>query len=266
MNEITQALPLKQIVGSAAVIILALVCWSANTHFYRKYLKQADGISQPDSPKMRTARTIFSVIRYTVLIFALLTLLQINGINISSILAGLGIASVVFGLAIQEPLRDIIAGIQIISDRFYKVGDAVSYNGTEGVVVFFDLRCTKIQIPETRSILTVSNRNISEITQVSGTVIIDVPLPYTLSASDSKKAMAKISARIAACEGISGCGVHGIEEFADSSVNWRISFECDPKERPLKKKEAAMIIYETLEEEGISIPFNQLDVHHISES
>ena len=265
MNETLQYLPLGQFVGSAAVIVLAMICWTANTHFYRKYLKQADGLTQPDSPKMRTARTIFTVIRYTVLIFALLSLLQINGINISSILAGLGIASVVFGLAIQEPLRDIIAGIQIMTDRFYKTGDVVSYNGQEGTVVFFDLRCTKIQLPDTKSILTVSNRNISEITQVSGTVVIDVPLPYTLSASDSKKAMNKIAEKIAAADGIYSCDVRGIEEFKDSSVSWRLSFDCDPRERLAKKKEADVIIYETLEEENISIPFNQLDVHHIHE-
>ena len=79
-------------------------------------------------------RVALNVLRYLLLLVTILLILQINGINVTSLVAGLGIVSAVVGLALQDILKDVIMGLHILSGRFFSVGDAVRYGIMEGIV------------------------------------------------------------------------------------------------------------------------------------
>ena len=54
--------------------------------------------------------------------------------------AGLGILGVIFGLAIQDWLKDIIRGSSILSDNYFAVGDVVKYKDIEGKVLVIEIK------------------------------------------------------------------------------------------------------------------------------
>ena len=97
---------------------------------------------------------------YVIIVITVLLILQINGINVSSLLAGVGIMGAVIGLAIQDWLKDIIRGTSILSDNYFSVGDIIRYNGIEGKVVVIGLKTTKIQELKTGYIKSIANRKI----------------------------------------------------------------------------------------------------------
>ena len=79
-------------------------------------------------------RLFKSTLRYVFFIAVVLILLQVNGVDLTSLFAGLGIVSVIVGLAIQDWLKDIIRGSSILSDNYFSVGDIVKYKDIEGKV------------------------------------------------------------------------------------------------------------------------------------
>ena len=80
-------------------------------------------------------RLLRSIIKYVLIIAGILTILQINGINTGSIVAGLGIASVIAGLALQDALKDIIMGFNIIADNYFSAGDVIKIGDITGKVI-----------------------------------------------------------------------------------------------------------------------------------
>ncbi len=128
-----------------------------------------------------------SILRYIFIIGTLLIILQIFGINISAIIAGVGVLGVVFGLAIQDWLKDIIRGSSILSDDYFKVGDVVKYKNIEGKVLVIGLKTTKIQDLRTSNIVSIANRNIDEIEVLSNLIFVRIPMPYEVPVKKSRK-------------------------------------------------------------------------------
>ena len=75
-------------------------------------------------------------------------------------LAGVGIVSVIIGLAIQDALKDIIRGFSILSEEYFSVGDVVTYGDITGKVLVLGLKTTKIKDISTENIISIANRNI----------------------------------------------------------------------------------------------------------
>ena len=77
-------------------------------------------------------RMLRSIICAFVIIIIILIVLQLFGINVSSMLAGVGIASIVIGFALQDAMKDIFRGLEIVSDNYYDIGDVIKYNDNVG--------------------------------------------------------------------------------------------------------------------------------------
>lgn len=78
-------------------------------------------------------------------IIAILTLLGIWGIDISSLLAGLGLTGFALGFALKDVLASSVAGILILFYQPFKMKSKISVMGVEGIVVDIDMRYTTIE-------------------------------------------------------------------------------------------------------------------------
>ena len=95
--------------------------------------------------KGKTMIKLFTnTVKYLIITIAIALILQVYGINVNSLIAGLGLVSVIAGLAIQDPLKDIVSGINIITDDYYSLGDVINIDGIEGKVIQLGVRTTKI--------------------------------------------------------------------------------------------------------------------------
>lgn len=87
---------------------------------------------------------ISSCIKYLTILIAIGFILSIWGVDVTSIVAGLGILTLIIGLGCQSLISDIVSGIFIVFDDYYSVGDTVIIDGFRGEVVSIGLKSTQI--------------------------------------------------------------------------------------------------------------------------
>ena len=203
-----------------------------------------------------------SIIRYIFIILTLLIILQINGINVSSVLAGVGILGVVFGLAIQDWLKDIIRGSSIISDEYFHVGDIIKYKDIEGKVVVIGLKTTKIQDLSTKNIISIANRNIEEVQLVSNKIYVRIPMPYEVPVERAEKAVADIVELVKHNDNVNDSSYKGVAELADSSIQYLIEVDLNQEFKLQVRRDTLRSILIDLANNEIEVPFNQIDVHN----
>ena len=255
----------ERVLVSILVIMIALLIYLIGRRICKAYRRRRNG-----EEKAKAASSIRSVVYDTikVSIFALLvlTILQINGVNVTSLIAGVGVASAVIGLALQDFLKDIIMGIHILMDDFYQIGDLVQFADEEGIVEGFNLRTTKVRSIRDGDLITICNRNIDRIIKSGNEVYIHQMLPYELPAGRAVEVMNHIAERIAGEDEIESCVNLGANSFEKSAVDYLLKLVIEKPEAKLRAgRTAHRVIREVLAEEGIAIPYEQLDVHMVPE-
>ena len=88
---------------------------------------------------------ILRALRLVVFSFAAITVLGQLGINVTALVAGLGIAGLALGFAAQDTIQNLIAGVTILLDRPFRVGDNIELQDTFGTVDEITLRSTRIR-------------------------------------------------------------------------------------------------------------------------
>lgn len=86
------------------------------------------------------------VVKVVIFLIGLTIILSFWDIEVTPIVTSLGVAGIVLGLALQEPLSNVFSGVSLILDKAYKVGDIVVLDsGESGAVYDIGLRSTKIK-------------------------------------------------------------------------------------------------------------------------
>jgi len=204
---------------------------------------------------------IKSITRYFFIIVSILAILQIFEFNITSIIAGVGVLGVVFGLAIQDFLKDIIRGSTILSDNYFEVGDIIKYKDIEGKVLALGIKTTRVKDIRTNNIVSISNRNIEQIEIVSDVIYVKIPMPYDISVKKAEKEAEEIINKAKENDTIFDCIYKGITELSDSSVDYYLQVKCNPIDKFQAKRDTLKSILLVFEKNKISVPFNQIDVH-----
>lgn len=249
----------SKLMKSILVIIICFIIYQIIDYLIQKGF----GKKNISNKKIKTyIRLIRSILKYVFIITAILIILQINGINISSMVAGLGVAGVIFGFAIQDALKDIIKGFDIISDSYYKVGDIIKYKDIIGKVIVIGIKTTKLEDVNTFNIVSISNRNIEQVEIVSNLINIDIPLPYELKVMDAEKVLKQIVERIKKLTNVDNSEYRGVNHLADSSIKYQIKVYTDPTKKIQVRRDSLREILLVLEENNIEVPYNQLDVHN----
>lgn len=248
-----------RLIRCGIVLVAAAVLFIALRIVYRKYRQKL--LPLEDVRRLNTLATVYRILKILLIFVTVLAILQICGINVSSIVFGFGIITTILAFAVKDALQDIFSGVMIRTDNFFKVGDAVEYNGKDGIVVGFSIRSTKIEYLDDRSVLSVANRNITQIRSLTHLVDIDLPLSYEESRERVYEVLEGICQEIRSLEGIEDCVLKGTQSFDESAIIYKIRFFCEPNDRPDIKRAVHKTIQDGLSRAGIKIPFRQLDVH-----
>ena len=193
-------------------------------------------------------------------------ILDIFGVDTSSFIAGLGVASVVIGLALQDALKDIIGGINIILDNFYVVGDYVKYGDFTGQVISFGLKSTKIK-DFNGNVMVVSNRNIDEIINLSQdkhVILLNIPTCYEVTEEKVKSVLLDVIEDVKKIKDVDDkeCNYLGVNELGDSAVNYLISVKCKQGSEYAVRRAILTLVKDAYDKNNIKIPYNQIEVHN----
>jgi len=258
--ELLENIWIKRIVLSTIAIIVSIILYNVLVHILERGNKK-EGKVLEHKKTATYIRLIKNIGRYFFIFITLAIILQIFGINITSMIAGVGIIGIVIGFAIQDALKDIIKGFDIISDSYYKVGDVIKYKDVTGKVLSIGLKTTKLQDIYSLNMVSISNRNIDQVEVVSNLININIPFPYELKVKEVEKVVSEITEEIKKEEKVDNCEYRGIQEFADSSIKYQIKVYCNPVEKVQVRRDCLRIVMVKLEKHNISVPYNQIDIH-----
>ncbi len=256
----------KKIYVTIFTILIAYIIYKAISLILIKGINK--GKNAYERKKRITIINLFvNITKYLIIILAALTILNIYGVNIKAMVAGLGITATILGLALQDTFKDIINGINIIMENYFIVGDVVTYNNFTGTVQEFGLKSTKIRNVN-GEVLMVANRNIMEIKNLSQKeqkVLIDVNVAYEEDTAKVEKIIKdKILPQIEKIENVKKNSTIylGIDELADSAIKYLIQFECERDTQWQAQRDANKIILVELSKANIKIPYPQMEVHN----
>ena len=100
------------------------------------------------------------IVKLTLFLIAVLSVVSAWGYNTSTILAGLGVGGLAVALAAQKTIENLFGGISVIGDRPVLVGDVCRFGDRVGTVLQIGLRSTRIRTPE-RTVICVPNAQFS---------------------------------------------------------------------------------------------------------
>jgi small conductance mechanosensitive channel len=208
---------------------------------------------------------IHGLVRYLLFVIVLIAALGRIGVQTASVVAVIGAAGLAVGLALQGSLSNFAAGILIVAFRPFKSGDYVEVSGVAGSVEAIQIFQTVLKTPDNKMVIVPNSSVIGgAITNYSRHAIRRVDLTIGVSyKADLKltkqvlRSLVEADARVLKDKDIT----IGVVALADSSVNFVV--------RPWVKTEDYWGLYfdlmqgikEALDENGIEIPFPQMDVH-----
>ena len=89
----------------------------------------------------------------TLIIFGFVTALGTLGLNVSAIVAGLGLTGFALGFALKDTISNLISGVLILLYRPFEIGNRIKISGYEGIVVAIDLRYTELDSEENKILI-----------------------------------------------------------------------------------------------------------------
>lgn len=118
-------------------------------------------IGDPDGHPNQIIPFAVKAAKFILVILGILIVLQNLGINVVSVLAGLGIGGIAIALAGQETVANLFGSITILIDKPFKMNDYIKVMDVEGTVIEIGFRSTKIRTP-TNSVVTISNSTVAK--------------------------------------------------------------------------------------------------------
>lgn len=250
------------IVGLLIVIIGKLLIM-----YFCRVLKRALDRSKKINDLME--RFILQLVNIIGWIFLAITFLQHLGLNMGPVLAGLGITGVILGFAFQETIGNLLSGVMIVLNAPFRIGDFIETGSFSGTVNDMDMLRVTLRTPDNKKI-TLSNKLVwgSPIVNFSDVerrrVELSVSVPYGADIQLVKDTVRKI---LDSYEEIlpEPAPVVEVNKLAASSVDFVV--------RPWTKPADYWKVYwrfqgeicDRLAEVGLSVPFNQLDLHIIDQ-
>ncbi|SIN90029.1 mechanosensitive ion channel family protein [Halodesulfovibrio marinisediminis] len=243
-----------------ALFILILGWWLARhlTRLIRIFL---------DKNKIDPLQTGFitTIVRYSIIIAVLLIAASRVGINITSLIAIFGAAALAIGLAVKDNLSNFSSGMLLVFFRPFTKGDFVEVCGTMGTIEATSLFSTVLTTVDNKKVFipnsmvmnnVITNYSANPTRRLDLTIGID----YGANITEAKKILLDVLEKHTAVR-TTPEPVVAVEALADSSVNITMRAWVPTEQYLSTKFELLEECKNALTEQGVSIPFPQMDIH-----
>ena len=213
------------------------------------------------------AKFLSSLVIIALKILLLFSVAGMVGINTTSFIAILAALMVGIGMALNGSIGHLASGVLLMIFKPFKVGDVVTIGGDHlGKVLSIDAFCTVLATHDNRRII-VANSNVTgnTITNISGQGTVGVDLTFGIGYTDDIDKARDIILRVAkSCTTVLDDPATAVvvSSLGDSSVNLSTRPFCKSENLLVTKFYMLEEVKKAFDNEGISIPFPQLDIHH----
>ena len=209
-------------------------------------------------------RLLHSFLRWMIVIIAAFAILSTWGVNTSTLLASAGVLTLVIGLGAQSLVADVVAGLFIVIEGEYLVGDIVVIDGWRGTVKEIGIRTTKVE-DAGGNLLIINNSEIkslinqtTELSVAKCVMSVDYSEDIERVEEVIKSNLEEIGKNIPGI--IEGPFYKGINELADSSVDVLMVAKCKEEDIYQVQRDMTKQFYLLFNKNNINIPYNQIVV------
>ena len=211
------------------------------------------------------SRLLVSFVKWAIALTAVFFILDAWGVPATATLTGAGVLALIIGLGSQSLVADILAGIFIVFEGEFQVGDIVIIDGWRGEVKEIGMRTTKL-LDAGGNVKIVNNSEIKTIinqTQELSLAKANVSVSYNVRIEKVEAVIAdniaKIKEKIPAIE--EGPFYKGVTELGESGVGLLFVAKCKEDDIYQVQRDLNREIKIMFDDNNIEIPFNQLVVH-----
>ncbi len=220
--------------------------------------------------KSNRARTVVilldGLVKYACAIAIIIFVLQAFGVNSTAIFASVGILTLVVGLGCQALIADIVAGMFIIFENEYNVGEIIIVGDFRGTVTEIGIRDTTI-MDAAGNISSINNSEISSVINLSrelSLAVVDCEFPYDVPIEVVegllKDNFDNFKKRIPAI--IEGPFYKGVSGYGASNVAVKVVAKCHEEDRYQVQRDLLREYRKVFTEAGIDLSFNQVVVQN----
>jgi small conductance mechanosensitive channel len=243
------------------VLVLLLVAWIMAGWFSRLCVR---GMAKARIDETLT-RFVGSLIRWVIILLALLACVGAFGIPTTSFAAVIGAAGLAIGLAFQGTLSNFAAGVMLLVFRPFNVGDVINAGGQTGTVFSIQLFTVVVDTFDNRRIIipngavfgsTIENITYHPVRRAD----VDVGCDYSADIDRTREVLT------AAAKSVEG-GLDDPEPtvfllgLGASSVDWSVRVWARREDFGAVKQATIRAVKQALDAAGIGIPYPQMDVH-----
>ena len=206
-----------------------------------------------------------SLIKYAAILVLLFFVLKTCGVDTTSILAGIGILGLVVGLGAQPLIADIIAGLFIVFEKVFEIGDIIVVDGFRGTVKEIGIRTTQI-VDIGGNVKIINNADLKTVINMTNQLslaICDIGIEYGESLERVESILkANLPAIKEAIPDIKeGPFYKGVSELADSAVVIRFVANCVEDVKYQVERDMNRQFKLLFDKNNINIPFPQVVVN-----
>ena len=222
----------------------------------------------PAAQRGRTLAHLVQSMGVAVLAFAAGLFVLSRFVDIRPLLAGAGIVTLAVSFGAQGLVKDVIAGVFILLEDQFRVGETIRVGGVEGRVERMSLRTVTLR-DGAGPLHFISNGSIGVVSNLSrdwARALVDVGVAYREDVDRVMALLRRLLNEFAADPGWKGVivgqpTVAGLQRLAESSVDVRVWVDVFPGKQAEVERELRRRIKNRLDEEGIEIPFPQRVLH-----
>ncbi len=225
------------------------------------------GLLKPKAHRGRTLVTLLSSLtRYASAIVILCWGLSILGVDVTTIVASVGVVALIVGFGAESLVADVVTGVFMLFENQYNVGDIVEVNGFRGTVKEIGIRTTQI-MDTGKNIKIVNNSDMKNILNRSDNASIaasSIDIPYETDLEAFEKKLPKLMEEIYAAHKdvmLSAPRYLGVQELGASGVTLKFIVEVSEENIfsvPRILNRDLLIGFKKLD---VECPYPQVDVH-----
>ena len=256
---------LRQIIFPIVYIAIGFVVYKLLKRLVNKIMIKTPHMKKQHQQRANTIRiVILNVIKYVIVVVVLLAILANFGVNVRSIVAGLGITTAIIGLAFQDLAKDFIAGVSIITENQFEVGDTIEYDGFLGEVIFLGLKTTRIK-DYRGAVKIIANHKLDTVINYSLNnylAVVDIGVSYSDNPEEVAQALEEIRQELngKVPNATGDIEIWGLDEFDESNKKYRIVVETKPQQHYAAQRFLRSEFKKRLDEKNIKISCQQIEV------
>lgn len=212
------------------------------------------------------AQILGSFLKWALAIASILVILALWGVDTTALVASAGVLTLVVGLGAQSLIADIIAGLFIVFEEEFEVGDIIVLDGWRGTVVEIGIRTTRVQ-DAGGNIKIVNNSEIKAVinqTKQSSVAKCYLNINYEEDLDKVQKVadenLAEVSKQVKGL--LSDIQYRGVSEFSSSGVTLFFMAKCKEPDIFQIQRDMNKVLKQMLEKNGIYLAYQNIVVHN----